>query len=993
MNFENYRLDGRGRYIELVGATRSILAAAIRAQGMAPYAITGRAKDLDSLKKKLEDRGIDPASEIDEQIKDLAGCRIVFLTNTQVQGFLQSGILHDNFDVIDVNVHHAVPGTPTETQLFDSTNYFVQLKPDRLALPEYSAFEGMKAEIQVQTLLNHAWAEMGHDTIYKEPEFKHVDKAELETIKTRMDTVMREHLLPAGHDFDKIARDFGMLVRAERDFAPTLETIRNSKNNDELTDAIGTLDDVVLPRVADRCRQFIDILPALIEALARTRGTQSEPVETVFGKYAGASGEDVARKFSTVLSDHRYCDPKLTIDTLVRLFTAAKSDDERRVWLDVATRFAEHDVDVWKRHGPAVDRIIIDAIANLEKEAAAQAREISLAMLTNVLSAEIGGTSRGDFNSIVIHQGSVGASDDLRRVWSDAIDLLEKMLEEATDDAGRDGILTTMRQAMRPPFHGGSEGLRTLVMENAARVANIERQVAPRCGLEARRKMETNALHVHHWFGDLPAEMKENEELVTAQQRVVEELLALRDALNADPDFVLYKTLIGYDSVRPDAWDGDHFDPSAMDEWRSENYPKLLARIDDKSADEWLERMRRYLGEQSGSGSHAPMRDFAKILAEQKPGVAIGYLYKMDDGLASVLIPLLMGIHAAGQHDAVRLFAARWIGEGRFLSELVDWLAWQDASDLDLLVSVAARARELADDQAVLSSVDAAARIYAKAADPKLIDDVFMPAVGYLIESKLTGWTRFAWATRQGGLLSGLDETQAQLLLQSFVDEPTIDFHEERVLALVAERFIGLVFDFFETRIRRERNKDELRFDPIPFQINDLKAPLANQPEQLLAAVRRWHELQPLYHQFRGGRLVRNVFPDLSEDLVGALREMVKKGDRKDLEFVLATLQPYEGAEQIYPICMDVVDRLDEGDEMLGRISRVLGETGVLTGEFGQVQAEAEQHTRLERWANDDRPRVKSFAQAEMRRAQKSMAWEQRRAELDVEQRKRDWAS
>ncbi len=363
MTFEEYRLGERQRYIELVAAIRSILAAAVKATDMTPYAITGRAKGSDSLQQKLEGRGIDLTGAIDEHIKDLAACRVVFLTNTQVQTFLQSGILHDNFDVIDVNVHHAVPGTPSETQLFDSTNYFVQLKPDRLALPEYQLFEGMKAEIQVQTLLNHAWAEMGHDTIYKEPEFKHVGKGELEALKTRMDAVMREHLLPAGHDFDKIARDFAMLVRAERDFAPTLETIRNSKDNNELTDAIGTLDDVVLPRVADRCQQFIDILPSLIDAVERSRGSQSEPVHTVFGEYPGSSGEDVARKFSVVLIDHGYCDPKLTIDTLVRLFTAAKTHEERSVWLGLASRFAEHDVEVWNRYGPAVDRIIIDAIA------------------------------------------------------------------------------------------------------------------------------------------------------------------------------------------------------------------------------------------------------------------------------------------------------------------------------------------------------------------------------------------------------------------------------------------------------------------------------------------------------------------------------------------------------------------------------------------------------------------------------------------------------
>src|SRR5690606_21011878 len=124
---------------------------------------------------KLVDRKFAIDQPMDE-IKDLAGCRVVFLTNSQVDAFNNTGALHENFEVLSVNVHHPVPGTETEMKLFDSTNYLVRLKPDRLALTEYRELEGLNAEIQVQTLLNHAWAEMGHDTIYKEPKLTHLGR-------------------------------------------------------------------------------------------------------------------------------------------------------------------------------------------------------------------------------------------------------------------------------------------------------------------------------------------------------------------------------------------------------------------------------------------------------------------------------------------------------------------------------------------------------------------------------------------------------------------------------------------------------------------------------------------------------------------------------------------------------------------------------------------------------------------------------------------------
>jgi hypothetical protein len=121
------------------------------------------------------------------------------------------------------------------------------------------------------------------------------------------------------------------------------------------------------------------------------------------------------------------------------------------------------------------------------------------------------------------------------------------------------------------------------------------------------------------------------------------------------------------------------------------------------------------------------------------------------------------------------------------------------------------------------------------------------------------------------------------------------------------------------------------------------------------------------------------------------LAEVVKKGDRDDLAFVLTTLLAYEGNEQVYPLCMDLVDRLEEGDEWLSRVSSVLGKTGVVRGEFGWVEAESAQRTRLERWREDPRVKVQTYVLDQLRRIDQSMAWEQRRAERDVEQRKRDW--
>lgn len=55
----------------------------------------------------------------------------------------------------------------------------------------------MKCEIQIQTILNHAWAEMAHDTIYKAPILGNFGGKAFDDIESRMRKIARKYLVPA----------------------------------------------------------------------------------------------------------------------------------------------------------------------------------------------------------------------------------------------------------------------------------------------------------------------------------------------------------------------------------------------------------------------------------------------------------------------------------------------------------------------------------------------------------------------------------------------------------------------------------------------------------------------------------------------------------------------------------------------------------------------------------------------------------------------------
>lgn len=217
MNFDDYERRERARYEGFAEAVATILEAAIRADPTYRLQqIQRREKDPVSLKAKLVKFNVPEDAAIEGEIKDLAACRVIFYTNSDVRRFLSSDILRDNFDIDRerTRVHHAVPGTGSEGHHFRSDNIVVLLNAQRAAAAEYARFCGLKCEVQIQTTLNHAWSEMEHD-VYKIKLPPGFGKGLLDAIEKRFDKVAKEMLIPAGYEFQKIVDDYNRLANGQ----------------------------------------------------------------------------------------------------------------------------------------------------------------------------------------------------------------------------------------------------------------------------------------------------------------------------------------------------------------------------------------------------------------------------------------------------------------------------------------------------------------------------------------------------------------------------------------------------------------------------------------------------------------------------------------------------------------------------------------------------------------------------------------------------------
>src|ERR1700730_3827450 len=131
MNFDAYEKKHEALYAEFAETIKLILEKAIAvADGMPrPQSVQCRAKSAASLKPKLLARGLLESDSIEAEIRDLAGARLIFYTNTDVDRFLNSRLIPENFQIDRgaTRIHH-----PTKEN--EERRY--QAIPDSVAIGE-----------------------------------------------------------------------------------------------------------------------------------------------------------------------------------------------------------------------------------------------------------------------------------------------------------------------------------------------------------------------------------------------------------------------------------------------------------------------------------------------------------------------------------------------------------------------------------------------------------------------------------------------------------------------------------------------------------------------------------------------------------------------------------------------------------------------------------------------------------------------------------------
>jgi ppGpp synthetase/RelA/SpoT-type nucleotidyltranferase len=156
------------RYEKFARSIAEVLKECLEERHIKTQSISYRVKNPDEFERKaarpmpgsITAKYSDPL----EQITDKAGVRVITYFLRSVDEVAE--VIDDEFEVIE----NAVKASEEPDRFgYTSLHFLVKYRVSRSRLTEYRKFTGLVAEIQVRTVLQHAWAEIEHDIQYKSP--------------------------------------------------------------------------------------------------------------------------------------------------------------------------------------------------------------------------------------------------------------------------------------------------------------------------------------------------------------------------------------------------------------------------------------------------------------------------------------------------------------------------------------------------------------------------------------------------------------------------------------------------------------------------------------------------------------------------------------------------------------------------------------------------------------------------------------------------------
>jgi ppGpp synthetase/RelA/SpoT-type nucleotidyltranferase len=932
--------------------------------------VFSRGKEISSLQKKItEDKELQKLKTVTE-IDDLVGCRVIFYLDNDIERFRNH--IYKEFNVIKENLKYS-------EDEYNAFHLIVKLNKSRLALTEYAKFLDLKCEIQLTTVLYHAWSEMNHDVIYKPQGLSNFDKKAFTSLKKQFADVMKNHIKEAQHTFDFISYQTEKIKQGKKVFdIKFLNNIVHSESNNELYENLTLLHKYV-EEFGDKTPKGLNIIKFVKSALKKAKSLKIKPIRTSFGNLKGYSYKDVTDVCLDILDDLRYFYPEEVFNLLIML-SLDKEPEVKKKSLEILSHLSQYNLSALKEMGYYPQLLILGKIEKWNSEQLIERIDSIAKISGELLSPSFEGHSMKDYKTFSLQFGALKVTDNLKENRKRTIILLKKLYLLVNDLKQKQKIIISLQEVTRLPDRGGyDKDMENMVLDNTNTLIDYYISIIPNADNEIVKDIEEDA----HW---LPRRF---------DAKKLTRIKELRSLISSNKGYDIFRVFFGYDyyGTESEKVDSEKRDWKEAEARRKTKIQEFINDISGENYKDWERKILSVIKNYSfpeDQGKFLHFNFFLNELGKQKPKIAHKLLIENEEKLEPFLAYLISGIWESRLKRLAKVLISKWVNEGKHLSECAFVFDYVGAMDKSLINEIFNKAKEIENknlqNDIFNNIIRSIVKNYPKHKNTK---NLFVKVIEELTKNENWNWIYNEWRNRDS-ILKSLTQRNVDTILENLLLVPGIKYPIKEVLTPIAEKYPQKIICFFYKRfLIQKKKKQEDYYYAIPYSLHEVNKPLSKNAEVVILEILKWFKKKDYLLYRKGSHLIQAIFPVFNETLEEKLIGLIKSKENKKVEVVFNILRAYKGEEFLHNVCKELIKEYPENEDYRKKIFIVLSRMGVVSGEYGFVEGFKKKKEEIKSWKKDKNKAIQLFLKGYEDYLNKRILYEKKQADESIELRKR----
>lgn len=929
--------------------------------------VTYRVKSFESLVKKVEGstkKGI--YFKKLSSIQDIGGCRVIFYLDSDIQRF--ANLLYKEFGKENIPIFKLKYSEDD----YNASHLVIRLNKERLKLSEYSRFKYLICEIQLTTVLFHAWSEMAHNTIYKPPEgLASFDKEYFESLKKEFSDVMKNHIKQASHSFEFIYMNMEHLKRGKKIFSlDFLKSIIDLKSNNDIYESLKLLHNYI-QKFGDKAPKELGLIKLIEAVLVKSRKIKTEDVKTSIGILKGIGYTQIAIICIDILEELNYLHTVEVFMLLVKL-SSANEKEIREKALDTIGKLSQYRLQVLQKIYYFPQEIILSEIKKWSDEELIKNISVINASFRKLLSSSFEGHEMTDYKTFSWQFGSLKASEKLDKIRSTAIDFLKRVYSLTTDTTQKLEIITTLKEATHTPRLGqyGAE-ITDIVIKSTNQIIDFYISIVDKSRNIIIKKIDEQV----HWFKE---RFKDNS---------LKNINKLNVLIEKNENYQIYRIFVGYEFRfrRVDNW-------QEAERIRSEKVKDYISEFSNKTYSKWKKIIIDIAKDNETGKDIGEFQNFYAFLhgiAKEQPRLILKLIKEEEQRLKPIIHQLFSGLWESNQREEFKIKVLDWVNKGEYLSSFAVMQIHFKPVDLHLLKKLLKKADMSSDTKTLINITQVIAYNFN---DKKEMKHVFIDAIKALTKLENSEWA-FYCQFKIEPLLKVLSATECEIVLNSLLYAKRVDYDIEEVLNILSVKYATKIIDFFHKRIQYKlKNRKDERYDAIPYNFHELNTKLSPFGNQLLPLILAWFKKKDWLFKWEASRLIHNIYPQFSSVLENILLKKIKEGKEANVPMILFILDSYDGEISTHRVCQEFIKKYNN-KKYNKNLQIFLQKTGVVMGEYGLTDAYKKKLQEIQSWKTDKNPAIVSFVKEYEKSLKNQIVFETKMADEGIEMMKRTYGS